>query len=126
MALQDVAGIDTDPNAPGFAHILIHPHPGPGLTQAHAVYDSIRGRITSAWRTDGKGMTLDVTIPANTKATVFVPASAGSAVSEGGLPVARAAGVSSARRIGAQVVVSIGSGSYHFQVRQGAAAEARR
>ena len=123
---QDVAGIDTDPNAPGFAHILIHPHPGPGLTQAHAVYDSIRGRITSAWRTDGKGLALDVTIPANTKATVFVPASAGSVVSEGGLPVARAAGVSSARRMGAQVVVSIGSGSYHFQVRQGAAAEARR
>ena len=114
---QDVAGIDTDPNAPGFAHILIHPHPGPGLTQAHAVYDSIRGRITSAWRTDGKGMALDVTIPANTKATVFVPASAGSVVSEGGLPVARAAGVSSARRMGAQVVVSIGSGSYHVRSR---------
>ncbi len=113
---QDVGGIDTDPNAPGFARIRIRPHPGPGLTQARAVYDSIRGRIVSAWRTDGAGLTLDVTIPANTTATVFVPAPMGADVTEGSVPVARAPGVSSARRSGDQVVVSAGSGTYHFRV----------
>ena len=123
---QDVAGIDTDPNQPGFAHILIRPHPGPGLTQARAIYDSIRGRIACAWHTGGAGLTLDVTVPANTTATVFVPAPGGADVTEGGVPAARAPGVSSAQRVGDQVVVSIGSGSYHFQVRQGAATEARR
>jgi len=113
---QDVAGIDTDPNAPGFAHILIHPHPGPGLTQARAVYDSIRGRIVSAWRTDGAGLALDVTIPANTTATVFVPAPVGADVTEGGVLVARAPGVSAVRRSGDQIVVSLASGTYHFRV----------
>ena len=115
---QDVAGIDTDPNQPGFAHILIHPHPGPGLTRARAVYDSIRGRIVSAWREDGAGLALDVTIPANTTATVFLPAPTGDAVTESGLPVARAPGVVSARRSGAQVVVAVGSGTYHFRSRK--------
>ena len=123
---QDVAGIDTDPNAPGFAQILIHPHPGPGLTQARAVYDSIRGPIACAWHTGGAGLTLDVTIPANTTATVFVPAPAGADVTEGGVPAARALGVYSARRVGDQVVVSVGSGVYHFQVGRTAATEARR
>ncbi len=114
---QDVAGIDTDPNAPGFARILIHPHPGPGLTRARAVYDSIRGRIVSAWRTDGADLALDVTIPANTTATVFLPARAPAAVTEDGIPIARAPGLSSARRSGDQVVVSVGSGSYRFRCR---------
>ena len=123
---QDVAGIDTDPSQPGFAHILIHPHPGPGLTQARAVYDSIRGPISCAWHTGGTGLTLDVTVPANTTATVFLPASAGADVTEGGLPAARASGISSARRLGGQFVVAISSGSYHFRVRQSAATEARR
>ncbi len=123
---QDVAGIDTDPDAPGFARILIRPHPGPGLTQARAVYDSIRGRIACAWRADGAGLTLDVTIPANTMATVFVPAPARTIVTEGGLPAARAVGVSSAQRIGNQVAVSVGSGSYRFQVSRSAATETRR
>jgi len=123
---QDVGGIDTDPDAPGFAHILIHPHPGPGLTQARAVYDSIRGRIVSAWRTDGAGLALDVTIPANTTATVFVPAPLGAAVTEGGVPAARAPGVSSAQRSGDQVVVSLVSGTYHFRVRLASAASRLR
>jgi len=113
---QDVAGIDTDPDRPGFAHILIHPHPGPGLTRARAVYDSIRGRIVSAWRTDSAGLALDVTIPANTTATVFLPAPDGAAVTEGGLPIARADGVTSARRDGDRLLLSIGSGTYRFRV----------
>ena len=114
---QDVAGIDTDPNRPGFAHILIRPHPGPGLSHARAVYDSIRGRIACAWRAEGAGLALDVIIPANTTATVFVPAPLGADISEGGVPVARASGVSLARRAGDQVLVSVGSGTYHFRVR---------
>ena len=51
---QDVAGIDTDPDFPGFERILIAPHPGPGLTCAHAVFDSIHGRIASAWEAQGE------------------------------------------------------------------------
>ena len=47
---QYVAGIDTDPAQPGYKHILLHPHPGPGLTQARAAYDSIHGPIVSDWK----------------------------------------------------------------------------
>ncbi len=70
-----VAGIDTD--GPGFAHITIHPklaEPGHGLDAAHGAYDSLRGQIVSDWRRDESGFTLKVTIPANTTATVYVPA----------------------------------------------------
>ena len=120
---QDVAGIDTDPHHPGFAHILIRPHPGPGLTHVRAEYDSIRGKITSAWQTTRTGLTLDVTLPANTTATVFLPAPAGSFVVESGLAIALShallPGVTAVHPDGSHLLVSIGSGTYHFQVRDG-------
>ena len=68
-----VAGIGLDPTQPGFKHILIRPRPGGDLTHAEASYDSIRGRIISEWKCDGDKLTLDVTIPPNTSATVHLP-----------------------------------------------------
>ncbi|HVT12202.1 MAG TPA: family 78 glycoside hydrolase catalytic domain [Fimbriimonadaceae bacterium] len=68
-----VAGIDLDPKQPGYKHILIHPEPGGGMTWAKGSYDSIRGTIASSWKiADGK-IAMEITIPANTTATVTVP-----------------------------------------------------
>ena len=49
------------------------PTPGGKLTWAKTSYDSVHGRIVSDWQRDGQKLTLEVTIPANTTATVFVP-----------------------------------------------------
>ena len=70
----NAASIDTDPDAPGFARVLIRLHSGPDLTSARAAYDSIRGRTVCAWHADGPALTPDVTVPADTTAIVFVPA----------------------------------------------------
>lgn len=71
---QTVAGIEIDPAKPGYKHILIAPRPGGGLTFAKATFDSVYGPIASAWQIDDAGVfTLDVTIPANTTATVTLP-----------------------------------------------------
>jgi alpha-L-rhamnosidase len=104
-----VAGIDTDPQQPGFRHILIHPQPPSleasgqegklaRLTWARATYDSIRGRIATHWKRERGRLTLDVTLPANTTATIHVPASALTAVTESGRPVGRGLGQGSSRR----------------------------
>ena len=79
--VENIAGIRNDPDtglgAGGLAYkkILIAPTPGGKLTGATVRYDSIRGRIETAWKKSGGKLTLDVTIPANTTATVLVPAS---------------------------------------------------
>jgi len=112
---RDVAGIDTDPDQPGFARIRIDPHPDSRLTFARATYDSIHGRIGSAWKRQGKTLALDVTIPANTVATVFVPASDPAQVTESGLPAARAPGVRFLRREAGRAVFAVGSGAYAFR-----------
>ncbi|MDP9362633.1 MAG: family 78 glycoside hydrolase catalytic domain, partial [Chloroflexota bacterium] len=109
------AGNDADHDRPGFAHVLIRPRPGGGLTFARATYRSIRGTIASGWeRTDG-AFTLRITIPATSTATVRLPAADPDAVTEGGQPAATAEGV---RFVGAEdgdAVFEVGSGDYLFR-----------
>lgn len=69
-----VAGINPDPDCPGFQHILLQPHVGGGLTWVKAHYDSGYGRITSHWHIQQNQFSYDVTIPPNTTATVTIPA----------------------------------------------------
>jgi alpha-L-rhamnosidase len=66
-----VAGIDTIGN--GYKNIIIKPQPGGGLTYVNASYDSINGLIKSGWKIDNGQFKLDITIPANTTAMVYVP-----------------------------------------------------
>jgi alpha-L-rhamnosidase len=68
-----VAGIDLDPDKPAYKHIIIRPIPGGGMTWARATYDSIRGKIESGWKIEGGKLEMNLVIPANTTATVYVP-----------------------------------------------------
>jgi alpha-L-rhamnosidase len=68
---QTLAGIR--PAAPGFKKILIKPAVVGDLTWVKAHFDSPYGRIVSNWKVEGSQFTMDVTIPANTTATIVVP-----------------------------------------------------
>jgi len=79
-----------------------------------AHYDSIRGRISSAWKVEEGGLSLEVTIPANTTATVYIPVRDLASVTENGRPLEQAQGVKLLRREGDRVVLAVESGSYRF------------
>ena len=79
-----LAGINPDPSAPGFRHIIIRPRPVYGLTHAAATYLSPYGPVTSSWQTDSSTFTLEVTVPPNSTATVYLPAISEKAVSASG------------------------------------------
>jgi alpha-L-rhamnosidase len=107
-----VAGIDTD--GPGYKQIRIEPKPGGGFNYAKASYKSIYGEIVSDWKIEDGTFTLGVVIPANTRATVCVPAKDADSVTEGGLPAAKAEGVQFIRMDNGKAVFAVGSGSYRF------------
>jgi hypothetical protein len=111
---HDVAGLGGDPAGPGFKKIIIRPQPAGDLTWARADYDSIRGKITSDWKHTGGKFALSVTIPANTTATVFIPAAAAETVTESGKPAAQSGGVKFLRMENDRAVFKIESGSYTF------------
>jgi alpha-L-rhamnosidase len=67
------AGIDTDPDGPGYKKIIIKPTVGGNLTFANAAYETPYGKLKSDWKIEGDTFYLNVEIPANTTATVYVP-----------------------------------------------------
>jgi alpha-L-rhamnosidase len=107
-----VGGIQ--PDAPGYKRIRIKPVVRDGLTWAKADYDSIHGRIASHWKREGDQLTMEVMIPANTIATVYVPARDAAAVTEGGSPIDRIKGVKFLRMENNAAVYTVGSGTYRF------------
>lgn len=109
---QTVAGIDTD--GPGFQRLLIRPELGPELSWVKASYRSLHGLIATEWKTSDQGLTLDVTVPANTTATVYVPAADAARVTEGGRPASQAEGVTFLRAEAGKAIYQVGAGQYHF------------
>ena len=111
--IRGLGGLDTDPSAPGFKRILIHPHTGTGVDEATTTYDSVRGPIFVHWKDEARRFRLDLTIPANTTALVTVPVRRLTGVTEAGQPLSRigARPVSSNR---GETTFGIGSGTYHF------------
>ena len=130
---QGLAGIRPDPAAPGFKQIIIKPAIVGDLKWVKGSYDSILGSIVSNWKHDGGKLTMDVTIPANTTATVYVPVAAklgedgpakdAEGVTESGpstefragKPAAKAEGVKFLRIENNAAVYAVGSGTYRFQ-----------
>jgi alpha-L-rhamnosidase len=70
---QYLAGIQ--PAAPGYAEVRIKPVTPAGLDFAAATVGTPRGRLSSSWRRVGGGLLMEVEIPGDTPAEVFVPAS---------------------------------------------------
>jgi len=112
---QGLAGICPDESGPGFKKIIIKPAIVGDLTWVKCGYDSIHGRIVSNWKRDGDKLTMEVTIPINTTATVYVPANDAAGVTESNKPAAKAAGVKFLRMENRAAVYELGSGSYRFQ-----------
>ena len=112
---KDLAGIDCDPDRPGFQNIIIHPQPVGELTWAHASYDSIHGKIVSDWKRENNQFTLKVRIPANTTATVFLPAKSADQITESGQPANQSEGVKFLREENGSAVFAVGSGEYILQ-----------
>ena len=70
--------------------------------------------MASSWRRDGERFQLEVSIPANTTAKVYLPASDVTQVTEGGKAVARVAGVKLLGMESGRAVLEVGSGQYKF------------
>ncbi|ACU04960.1 family 78 glycoside hydrolase catalytic domain [Pedobacter heparinus] len=105
-----IGGIRQEKGAVAFNHIRIYPEPVGDLRYAKSSYQSPYGEIASNWRKTADAFELDVIVPANTKATVYLPATATQQVSESGQKI-RPAGFEKGR-----AVVQVGSGNYKFKV----------
>jgi len=112
-----LAGIEPDESQPGFKHFIIHPRPVGDLKWVQAGYQSIRGRIESAWRREEGQFELRVLVPPNTTATVYVPTRNAASVTESRRPLGKVTGAKFLRLEDDNAVLEVHSGAYRFQSR---------
>jgi hypothetical protein len=115
IVARKIAGIE--PAAPGFSRISITPQLD-GLEHGDLKMPTPRGPVRVAWRSGEAGLSLDVTVPANTRAEVGLPCGPGSSVvTESDEPLNAAPGVQVRGRDGDRTVVEVGGGAYRFRCR---------
>ncbi len=114
---EDLAGIQSDPEDPGFKNIIMRPHLVSGLEWVKASHRSPQGWIRSEWHQDNSGFRWDLEVPVNSQATVCMPTSDVANVTEGRKRAERADGVRLLRSEPGHAVYSVGSGRYHFESR---------
>lgn len=120
---RNIAGINPDEDHPGYQTFTIHPRPTPEVSWCHVGYDSPRGRIVSEWRWEGQTFSQTVTVPVNTSATIYIPTSDPTSVSESGIKAAKAKGLKFLRYEPGMAIYQARSGTYHFhsELAQGSA-----
>jgi alpha-L-rhamnosidase len=114
---ESLAGIAPDDAQPGFKRVVMKPHPVPGLDFVRAWHRSPYGEIRSEWHERAGWFEWNVTIPANTTATVFVPAGAVGDVKESGRAATAVQGVTFLRMQEGRAVFDVVSGDYRFRAR---------
>jgi len=99
----------------GFTTFDIKPQPAGDLTWARGYYDSQIGRIESSWKIEGTQFLLDVTVPANSVATVYLPAILEKEIKENGKPIGESTGPKFLELKDGYAVFKVGSGKYSFK-----------
>ncbi len=111
-------------SAPGYSHISIRPHVIGDLTYASASIKTVRGIISTDWKKTHNTLNLDVTIPANTTASVSIPlvGSKNTTITEGnevvwkdGNFVKGVTGITGGKQEAGYITFSSGSGEYRFK-----------
>jgi alpha-L-rhamnosidase len=108
------AGIET--MSPGYKHLVLQPHPAKKLTYARATFESSYGTVASGWERIESKIIVKVRIPANTTATIILPADAASKITETGRPLSTIKDFSNIISSDKKVTFEAGSGEYTFEI----------
>jgi alpha-L-rhamnosidase len=112
-----LAGIRQEEGSVAFKHIRIYPEPVGDLTSAKGSYLSPYGLIVSEWKKYNQTFELSVTVPANTKAIVYLPATERQQITEGDVVVNGNKEIKLTGYEKGRAMLEIGSGSYRFKVK---------
>ena len=72
--VRTVAGLDLDPENPGYRHIVFRPRPGGSIRQARARLESVAGPVAVEWElADNRTLTVRMSVPQDAAATFSPP-----------------------------------------------------
>ncbi len=111
---RNIAGIDTYEEGAGYKKIRIKPHPGGNLNYANADLETGYGKLSIHWKiADGKFI-MDIEIPVNTSASIYIPAGSAENITENEKMLSQQKEITVSGKGNGYVVLQTGSGTYHF------------
>ena len=113
-----LAGIKQDPSIVGFKKIIIDPISDTRLSWAKGSYKSIQGNIVSSWKRENGTFTLNVKIPANTQAKVYLPTTDLHRIYESEKSVIKNKDFGPIYIENGKTIVNTGSGNYAFTIKE--------
>ena len=110
-----LAGISPDESFPGYKEFNIKPYiPAHDLDWVKASVHTIHGTISSSWQKIQDELILEIKVPANTTARVYVPASRIEDVVEQDENILKSSNIEFLRMEKDRAVYRVGSGKYQF------------
>ena len=109
-----ITGIDTYEQGVGYKQIRIQPHPGGNLSYANADYETLYGKVSSHWKIENGHLSMNIEIPPNTTAKIYIPSLNAEKIMEGNKYLSMVKEVKVIGKEGNYVLVEVGSGNYHF------------
>ena len=110
-----VAGINIDPDDPGYKNIIFRPQPGGGLTQAKAEINTLYGPASSGWTLNDWKMEYNIIAPPNTSSLVYLPTENLENVKCNGIPISQDNDIKIQEDRDGKSIIITGSGNYSFQ-----------
>ncbi|RYY54526.1 MAG: hypothetical protein EOO09_13995 [Chitinophagaceae bacterium] len=109
-----ILGILPDVASPGFDKFTIRPYILSGLDFANGEYKSVKGLVKSSWRKINGSVVMDITVPANSVATVYIPTKDAASITANKKKITGDKSIRFLRNEGESAVYEVGSGDYSF------------
>lgn len=113
---RTLAGMQADPQQPGYRHIVFRPQPHDDLSHVTYTNNTAFGEAGITWRREGHDFIMDITVPVGNTATVHVPSGKATTLTESGRSLEQSPGVQLVAPGKGTVTLSVGSGKYRFRV----------
>ncbi|NMC40903.1 MAG: family 78 glycoside hydrolase catalytic domain [Bacteroidales bacterium] len=112
---RKLAGMSSDPEQPGYRHIIFRPYPPEEITYAGYSNLTNYGEAGISWKKENGRFTMEINVPVGSQATVYVPAKSQKTVLESGKKPSERKGVKYEKVENGYAVYKVGSGKYSFE-----------
>jgi alpha-L-rhamnosidase len=111
---RKLAGMNADPDQPGYKHIIFRPQPVDELTFVKYFNQTPYGNAGIHWRNEDQQFNMTVTVPVGSEATVYVPVMKEKNVTENGRSIDESEEIEFVKQEDGYQVFKVKSGKYEF------------
>jgi alpha-L-rhamnosidase len=110
-----LGGISQTETSIAYKEIVINPEMVGDLTWVKTSYQSPYGEIRSEWEKSGKTVKMNITVPANATALVYIPFRRGITIKESGKVISGRKDIQVIGEENGKKILKVGSGNYQFE-----------